>query len=123
MAEDIVLYEGQLTTTSTLVKTIDAHRQVRVTAISLVNITGTAATARIDRVPSGGTSTARPRRSTTGSVGANVPRWICRPVAKWVVVELHGGDQLWVSIWHRPRRSTAPSAAKPKRSRPVTVVD
>lgn len=95
MAEGIVLYEGQLTTTSTKVYTAPAGTQVKVVGVQLVNITGTAATARIDRVPSGGTD-GTTEEIYNGSVAANAT--VGLPTAgEGIVVHLQPGDSLWVS--------------------------
>lgn len=53
--ESIDLFEGQLSTTIASLYTAPAGYEVDVQAVTLVNITGTAATARLDRVPSGST--------------------------------------------------------------------
>lgn len=95
MTTPFVLFEGQLTTTSTLVHTVPAGREVRVTEVTLVNITGTAATARIDRVPKGGTDNTT-EEIYNASIAANAT--VQLPLAGANdVVNLRPGDSLWVS--------------------------
>jgi hypothetical protein len=95
MSEGTVLYEGQLTTTSTKVYTAPVGVQVQVSDVQLVNITGTAATARIDRVPAGGTD-GTTEEVYNGSVAANAT--VGLPTAgESIVVALQAGDELYVS--------------------------
>jgi hypothetical protein len=95
MASDVVLYEGQLTTTPASVYTAPLGEQVKIVAVQLVNITGTAATARIDRVPAGGTD-GTTEEVYNGSVAANAT--VGLPVAgESIVTVLQHGDQLFVS--------------------------
>src|ERR1039458_1539857 len=89
------LYEGQLPiTTPVLAYTAPPGREVTVTSVSLVNITGTAATARIDRMPSGGTD-GTTEEVFNGSVGANAT--VALPLTgPGPVATLNPGDALYV---------------------------
>jgi hypothetical protein len=92
MPQDVNLYEGQLGTSQAKVYTAPDNNAVRVTSIAMTNITGTAATVRIDRVPVGGTDSTSdetinqsiPANSTVTIVGGNV-------------LSLAAGDMLWAS--------------------------
>lgn len=90
-SESVVAYQGQLPATSTLAYTVPAGLQGELTSVQLVNVTATAATARIDRVPSGGTDAAT-EEIYNGSVAAD-----STVDALSASVALNPGDTLYVS--------------------------
>jgi hypothetical protein len=93
--ESATLFEGQLTTTEALAYTAPHGQQVKVTDVQLVNITAGTVTARIDRVPSGGTD-ATTEEIFNESIAANST--VSLPGAdEDGVVDLQPGDQLFVS--------------------------
>lgn len=90
-SEPIVAYEGQLPATSTLAYTVPAGLQGSVESIQLVNTTAAAVTARVDRVPAGGTDAAT-EEIFNGSVAAN-----STVSALSEEVSLESGDMLYMS--------------------------
>jgi hypothetical protein len=90
--ESISLFEGQLTTSLATLYTCPAGFEVDVRSVELVNITGTAATARIDRVPSGGTD-GTTLEVVNESVAANATA-VLPPGGESTLVTLMPGDVL-----------------------------
>lgn len=90
--ESINLFEGQLTTSLATLYTAPAGYEVDVTAVELTNITGSAATARIDRVPSGGTD-GTTKEVVNESIGANTTVGLPSG-GEGIVVTLLPGDAL-----------------------------
>lgn len=94
-AQEVVLYEGQLASSETLIYTAPADRTVTVKSVTLTNITGSAATARIDRVPAGG-SDGTTLEVVNESVAANATVEL-PPNGQDDLVVLQPGDELYAS--------------------------
>lgn len=90
--ESIALFNGQLTTSLVTLYTAPAGFEVDVTAIELVNITGSAATARIDRVAAGATD-GTTHEIFNASVAANAST-VLPTAGESIVATLMPGDSL-----------------------------
>lgn len=92
MSQTVNVFEGQLTASQVKVYTAPDNGAVKVTSITLTNITAGAVTARIDRVPAGGTD-ATTEETINQSIAANTTVEITGAD----VISLDSGDQLWAS--------------------------